>query len=69
MAIPAAKGAKAPVVADPEVDPGFVPVRIQSEEPSGDYLLSWPSGRALKIPGRFDRDSLRRLLSVLEGAR
>ena len=69
MAIPAGQRSPRSGGADPEVDPGFVPVRIESEEPSGDYLLSWPSGRALKIPRRFDRDSLRRLLSVLEGAR
>jgi hypothetical protein len=49
-----------------EADPGFVPVKIQSEVVSGDYLLSWPSGRCLKIPQHFERDSLRRLLSVLE---
>jgi hypothetical protein len=48
-------------------DPGFVAVKIQSEEASGDYVLSWPGGRFLKIPQQFQTDSLRRLLSVLEG--
>jgi len=49
-----------------EADPGFVPVKIQSEVVSGDYVLSWPSGRCLKIPQRFERDSLQSLLSMLE---
>lgn len=50
-------------------DPGFVPVSIEAEVVSGDYLLSWPSGRSLKIPRRFETDSLRRLLNVLEEVR
>ena len=53
----------------PEGDPRFVPVSIQAEAVSGDYVLSWPSGRSLKIPRRFETDSLRRLLSVLEEVR
>jgi hypothetical protein len=52
-----------------EADPGFVPVKIESEGLSGDYVLSWPAGRCLKIPRQFDTDSLRRLLSVLEAVR
>ena len=52
-----------------ESDPGFVPVKIQSEELSGDYVLSWARGRSLKIPWQFDAQSLRRLLAVLEEAR
>jgi len=31
-----------------------------------EYVLSWASGRSLKIPQQFETDSLRRLLSVLE---
>jgi len=50
-------------------DPGFVPVRIESEVGSGDYVLSWEEGRSLKIPRQFDAQSLRRLLGVLEEAR
>lgn len=53
----------------PEGDPRFVPVSIEAEAVSGDYVLSWPSGRSLKIPRRFDTDCLRRLLSVLEEVR
>jgi len=64
-----AKGTSAPVVGALEADPGFVPVKIQSELVSGDYVLSWPSGCSLKIPRQFERDSLRRLLSVLEEMR
>jgi len=54
---------------DPGADPRFVPVKIQSEGLSGDYVLSWPAGRSLRIPLRFETDSLRRLLSVLEVVR
>ena len=53
----------------PEGDPRFVPVSIEAEVVSGDYVLSWPSGRCLKIPRHFELDSLRRLLSVLEEMR
>ena len=52
-----------------EADPRFVPVRIESEVLGGDYVLSWAEGRSLKIPQQFETDSLRRLLSVLEGVR
>jgi hypothetical protein len=44
-------------------------VKIESEELSGDYVLSWPDGRSLKIPARFEADSLQRLLTVLEAVR
>ena len=63
------KGAKAPVSCNLEADPGFIPVKIESEGLSGDYVLSWPAGRSLKIPLQFETDSLRRLLSVLEAVR
>ena len=63
------QGAKAPLACDLEAEPGFIPVKIQSEELSGDYVLSWPGGGSLKIPQRFETDSLRRLLSVLEARR
>jgi len=53
----------------PEGGPGFVPVSIQAEVVGGDYILSWPSGRSLKIPRHFELDTLRRLLSVLEEMR
>lgn len=53
----------------PAGDPRFVPVSIEAEVVSGDYVLSWPSGRSLRIPRRFDTDSLRGLLSVLEEVR
>jgi hypothetical protein len=61
-----AAGAKLPVARDLEGDPGFIPVKIQSEGLSGDYVLSWPTGGSLRIPQQFQTDSLRRLLSVLE---
>lgn len=60
------QGAQTAVSCALEADPGFVPVKIQSEVVSGDYVLSWPSGRCLKIPQRFERDSLQSLLSMLE---
>jgi hypothetical protein len=53
---------------DTEADPRFVPVKIEGEV-GGDYVLSWPGGRSLKIPRQFETDSLRRLLTVLEGVR
>jgi transposase-like protein len=54
---------------DTEGDPRFVPVKIEGEVLDGDYVLSWAGGRSLKIPRQFETDSLRRLLTVLEGAR
>ena len=63
------KGGKVLVLPGPEGDPRFVPVKIESEVLSGDYVLSLAGGRSLKIPLQFETDSLRRLLTVLEGAR
>ena len=63
------QGAKVLVVPDTGADPRFVPVKIQSEVLSGDYVLSWAGGRSLKIPPQFETDSLRRLLAVLEEVR
>ena len=54
---------------DTQADPRFVPVKIEGEVLSGDYVLSWATGRSLKIPRQFEADSLRRLLAVLEGLR
>lgn len=54
---------------DTEVDPRFVPVKIEGEVLGGEYVLSWPAGRSLTIPRHFETDSLRRLLSVLEALR
>jgi len=51
----------------PQADPRFVPVRVESEVCGGDYVLNLAGGRSLRIPLRFDPDSLRRLLTVLEG--
>lgn len=61
----------ATVVALPQTqaDPRFVAVKIEGEVLGGDYVLSWPGGRCLKIPRQFESDSLRRLLAVLEGVR
>ncbi len=52
-----------------EADPRFVPVKIEGEVLGGDYVLSWPEGRSLKIPRQFEPKSLRRLLAVLEEVR
>jgi transposase-like protein len=54
---------------DTEADPRFVPVKIEGEVLGGDYVLSWATGRSLRIPRQFETDSLRRLLSVLEARR
>ena len=61
------QGASVLVPPDAEANPRFVPVKLQSEGMSGDYVLSWAGGRSLKIPLQFETDSLRRLLTVLEG--
>jgi hypothetical protein len=61
--------ANAVVPPGPKADPGFVPVQLEAEGLSGEYVLRWPSGRTLQIPGQFATDSLRRLLSLLEGSR
>lgn len=52
-----------------EADPRFVPVKIEGEGLSGEYVLNWAGGRSLRIPQQFETDSLRRLLSVLEALR
>ena len=62
-------GAQVLVPPDIEADPRFVPVKIEGEVLGGDYVLSWATGRSLKIPRHFETDSLRRLLSVLEAVR
>jgi len=62
-------GANVLVPPDTEADPRFVPVKIEGEVLGGEYVLSWATGRSLKIPRHFETDSLRRLLSVLEAVR
>jgi transposase-like protein len=62
-------GAKVLVPPDTEADPGFVPVEVENQGLSWEYVLSWAGGRSLKIPRQFEPDSLRRLLTVLEGVR
>ena len=54
---------------DTESDPRFVPVKIEGEVSGGEYILSWAGGRSLRIPLHFEADSLRRLLTVLEGVK
>jgi transposase-like protein len=63
------KGASVLAPTGTEADPRFVPVKIEGEVLGGDYVLSWPEGRSLKIPRQFEPESLRRLLAVLEGVR
>lgn len=50
-----------------QANPRFVPVTVESEVCGGDYVLNLAGGRSLRIPLRFEPDSLRRLLTVLEG--
>lgn len=52
---------------DSQADPRFIRVKMEGDGTDGDYVVSWPGGRSLKIPWRFEPESLRRLLSVLEG--
>lgn len=63
------QGASVLVPPEAEADPRFVPVKIEAEVWNGDYVLSWAGGWSLKIPRQFETDSLRRLLTVLEGVR
>ena len=46
--------------------PRFVPVAVAEAASDGEFTVSWPGGRSLRIPGGFDPDQLRRLLAVLE---
>lgn len=62
-----ARPARRPIPANTQADPRFVRVKIEGEGLGGDYVVSWPGGRTLKIPSRFEPESLRRLLIVLEG--
>ena len=62
-----ARSSPRPTPADTQADPRFVRVRIEGDGLGGDYIVSWPGGRTLKVPSRFEPESLRRLLSVLEG--
>jgi hypothetical protein len=55
-----------PTPADRQADPRFVRVKIAGDGLGGDYLVSWPGGRTLKIPSQFEPEALRRLLGVLE---
>ena len=49
--------------------PKFVAIHLEPElAPGASYVLSLSGGRCLKIPPGFESESLRRLLSVLEGA-
>jgi hypothetical protein len=63
------KGVKVLESSELGADPRFVAVKIESEGLSGEYVLSWAGGRSLKIPRQFETESLRRLLTVLEGLR
>jgi hypothetical protein len=53
--------------AQTQADPRFVRVKIEGDGLAGDFIVSWPGGRTLKVPPQFEPESLRRLLSVLEG--
>lgn len=63
------KGADVLVSSGLGADPGFVPIKLESEGASGDYVLSLAGGGFLRIPPQFETDSLRRLLRVLEAPR
>ena len=49
--------------------PKFIPIHLEPEPAPGvPYVLGLSGGRSLKIPPGFETESLRRLLTVLEGA-
>jgi hypothetical protein len=56
-----------PTLGQTQANPRFVPVTIEGDGLGGEYVVSWPGGRCLKIPLQFDPESLRRLLDVMEG--
>ena len=46
----------------------FVPVRVDPEPVSGTsdgFVITWSSGKSLRVPDRFNPDQLRQLLDVL----
>jgi hypothetical protein len=48
--------------------PKFIPIHLEPEPaPGAAYVLGLSGGRSLKIPPGFETESLRRLLTVLEG--
>jgi len=61
-----AQSQRAPKVAP---SPKFIAVHLEAETaPGTPYVLGLSGGRSLKIPPGFETESLRRLLTVLEGA-
>ena len=61
-----AQSQRAPKVAP---SPKFIPIQLEPEPvPGAPYVLGLSEGRSLKIPPGFETESLRRLLTVLEGA-
>lgn len=60
-----------PAGLEPALSPGraFIPVELAEPVSLGEFVLSWPNGRSLRVPVGFDAEQLRRLLSVVEGAR
>jgi transposase-like protein len=60
-----AQSQSAPKVAP---SPKFIPIHLEPEPaPGALYILGLSRGRSLKIPPGFETESLRRLLTVLEG--
>jgi len=54
------------VARPPTAGPQFIPIQIEAGSSPSEYVLSWPQGRSLRIPPRFDPQALRQLLEVLE---
>jgi hypothetical protein len=46
----------------------LVPVTIADDNADSVFEVALPSGAAVRVPGNFDADSLRRLVAVLEEA-
>ena len=62
---PQAQSRRAPKVT---ASPKFIPIHLEPEPAPGvPYVLGLSGGRSLKIPPGFETESLRRLLTVLEG--
>ncbi len=53
---------------EPVFKPRFVPVRVDPEPVSGTsdgFVITWSSGKSLRVPDRFNPDQLRQLLDVM----
>ncbi len=64
------QGAQSQTAPKDPPSPKFVAIHMEpAPAPEAPYVLSLSGGRSVKVPSGFESESLRRLLTVLEGAR